>query len=201
MTHLTPDQLFAVAFDPTAVDSVMAGHLAECAACQAEMDKLAALGRELAIARRSQPSAAAMQRYAALFSQVQQQESRLGVWWQTLRAVLTWDSRQQAALQGVRSGAAVAYRLLFTTEQAEIELMVEPDRHLFCVRAEIIALNDATPTPALVQWLDGDGNVRYECDADCQGRFECNGIERGLYRLVIVPLEGTLIEIEGLEIG
>jgi hypothetical protein len=169
--------------------------------CQNEVRTLASLGREFAIARRSQPTAAAVKRYNALFTHIQQPESRLSAWWQTLRAVLTWDSRQQAALQGVRSGAAVAYRLLFTTEQAEIEIMVEPDRHLFRVQGEIIALNGATVAPALLQWMDADGNICYETEADCEGSFQRTGIERGLYRLAIVPVEGKLIEIEGLEIG
>lgn len=201
MTHLTPDELYAIAIDHTTVDSAAAEHLALCPACRTEMGTLALLVREFAVAKRSQPTQAALQRYAALFTHVQQQESRLSAWWQSLRAVLTWDSRQQAALQGVRSGAAIAYRLLFATDEAEIEMMVEPDRYHFRVQAEIIGLNGATPTPALVQWLDDAGNICYECEADANGRFQCTGIARGVYRLAITPLDGTVIEIEGMEIG
>jgi len=201
MTHLTPDKLYAIAIDHTAVDSTDAEHLALCPACRTEMDTLALLVREFTVARQSQPTPAALQRYAALFPHIQQRESRSGAWWQTLRAALTWDSRQQAALQGVRGGSAIAYRLLFATDQAEIELMVEPDRYQFRVQGEIIARNGATPAPALVQWIDRAGNACYECEADGDGRFQYAGIARGNYRIAITPLAGTVIEIEGMEIG
>ena len=138
-THMNNDQLYTIAFDQVAPDSASAAHLAACAQCRAELERLRQLAAELAVAQRSQPSPAALASYARLFDQVQQQGSRLSQLWQTIVAALAWDSRQQPALQGVRSGGATAYRLLYTTPQAEVELWVEADGRSRRLEGEITA--------------------------------------------------------------
>ena len=94
MNHLSDAQLYSLVFDPVRPTSEEADHLAECTQCQAQLASLGRLANELVVARRSQPSAAALANYNQLFAHVRQQPSRLARAVQTLRATLTWDSRQ-----------------------------------------------------------------------------------------------------------
>ena len=202
MTHLTADQLYAIVFDQAAPDTAIADHLALCPACRTELDQLRQMAGDLAVARLSEPSPAALQRYAALFAQVQQRGSRLGEFWQTLRATLAWDSRQQPATQGVRSGAAAGYRLLYTTPRAEVELMVEPGQHSGVLEGDIIELSAGEgATPALVQLLDDTKVATHETEAGADGRFRLENVQPGIYRLLITPVTGAAVEIDPLEIG
>jgi hypothetical protein len=121
--------------------------------------------------------------------------------WRRLTALLAWDSRQQPALQGVRSaGASNAFRLLYATEQAEVEILVEPEGHLFRTQGEIVTLDDLAMTPALIQWFDAGGTIRYETESDPSGLFSLRNIVPGTYRLSIVSAASDIIEIEALEI-
>jgi hypothetical protein len=122
---------------------------------------------------------------------------------QRLRAQLTWDSRQQPALQGLRNTLAPHYRQLYTTEGAEIELMVT-DRfsHQRTVEGDIITLVGYDPlAPALVQ-LSNSANqeLTYEVQSDEQGRFHVEQVDPGHYQLTITPTQGALLAIDDLEI-
>jgi anti-sigma factor RsiW len=206
MTHLDPGQLYAAVFDATSLGSEDEQHLASCGHCRKELANLKVLAYEFALARSSEPSESTMERYYALFSHVQQQPARSANFWRTIKAMLTWDSRQQALLQGVRSsGAGAAYRLLYATHQAEVELLVEPDAHGFRTQGEIIARHERAPSgipslPALIQWFDARGAVRYETESDASGLFSLRNIVPGTYRLAIVSAASDVIEIEALEI-
>jgi hypothetical protein len=206
MMHLPPYLLFAVAFDSQPLESDAEQHLAVCDACRQDLKDLRALAQELSVMRASQPSAAALDRYYAAQAHIQQQPSRLATVWRSITAILAWDSRQQPALQGVRSGAgSAAYRLLYATEQAEVELLIEPEGRAFRTQGEIIANGELqaadTPlTPALIQWIDPKGDVRYETESDASGLFSLRNIAPGTYRLSIVSAASDIIEIEALEI-
>ena len=204
MNHLSDAQLYSLVFDPVRPTSEEADHLAECTQCQAQLASLGRLANELVVARHSQPSAAALANYNQLFAHVRQQPSLLARAVQTLRATLTWDSRQQQALQGVRSGSADRYRQLYTTTRAEIELLVTtrtPQRR--DIEGELIAEHDGEPlTPALLQ-LQGLGEppTSYETESDAQGRFRLANVTPGRYHLLITPSEGALLEIDEVEIA
>jgi hypothetical protein len=202
MNHLTPDQIYNAAFEPqTLADAAAAAHLATCTTCQAEIDSLRPLVQELDLARRSAPSPAAMARYAQLFAQVQTRGTLAGRLLETVRAALRWDSRQQPILQGVRSGAAVAYRQLYATASAELEIHVEPQQHLFRLQGELMAVDEAQQlAPALVQ-LAGEAARLHVTESDADGRFAFAGLARGRYRLTVTPAQGDGLEIDALEIG
>jgi hypothetical protein len=209
MTHLSADQLFAIAFDQTPRDAETAAHLAACSSCTAELARLTTLAGELALARRSEPSAQALQRYAALYAQVQRRPAPLGALWQTVRAALTWDGRQQVSLLGVRSGAPARYRLLYQCIEAAVELLVEPEQssglaqanELRRLEGEIAAGADhAAPISALVQLLDSSGVAVSETVADPAGRFRMASVAPGSYRLLITLPDELTIESDPLEI-
>jgi len=197
MEHLTEDQLYALAFDDAA--SADATHLASCTTCQQTLADLRVFAGELAVARRSQPSAAAMQRYASLFDAVQRQPNPLQQMWRTLRATLAWDSRQQLALQGVRSGAAASYRLLYTAPSAEIELLVEPSQGGHQLDGEVAA-EDVAATPALVQLVGGNGALLYETETTDTGRFRLAAVAAGAYTLTVTFAAGDVLTVPALEI-
>lgn len=208
MKHLSVDQLFAIAFDQAAGDAETATHLAICASCAAELARLRTLAAELTLARRSQPTAEAMQRYAALFAQIQKRPTPLVSLWQTVRAALTWDGRMQLGAQGIRSAAPAPYRLLYQCAAAEVELLVEPmsapglsqpggRRRL---EGEIVGTGQAAATPALVQLVDAEGVAAAETEADADGRFHFADVIPGSYRLLITLPEELTIESEPLEL-
>jgi hypothetical protein len=188
-------------FDHSPLPEEAAQHLTHCPSCRRSYDELAALAQELAIGRAGAVSPAILDRYTGLFARVQQNPEEFGSLWRTLTALLTWDSRQQPALQGVRSAAAGAYRLLYTAKGAEIELLVEGDGHLFQVQGEIVAQEGANLGPALIQWFTPDGELRYETATGEDGQFGLRGLERGHYRVAILRAAGDSIEINRLEIA
>lgn len=207
MTHLDPELLYSAAIDAAPLTAEAAEHLASCATCRAAVAELQTLARDLAVIRASEPSPAALERYYAVYIHVQQQPSGLGAIWQNLKAMLVWDSRQEPALQGVRSAAAgsPSFRLLYATDQAEIEMLVEPEGEVFRTQGEIIPQDDeetasSAVAPALIQWIDRDGLVRYETESDARGLFSQRNIAPGTYRLSIVSAVSPIIEIEALEI-
>lgn len=204
MNHLSDAQLYSIVFDPVRPTSEEAAHLAECMQCQAQLASLGRLANEMVVARRSQPSAAALANYSQLFAHVRQQPSLLARTVQTLRATLTWDSRQQQALQGVRSGSVDRYRQLYTTARAEIEFFVTTrTAQRRDIEGELIAEQAAEPlTPALLQ-LQGlsEPPVSYETESDAQGRFRLANVAPGRYQLLITPRRGELFEIDELEIA
>ncbi len=206
MKHLPPHLLFKHAFDAAPLASETEQHLAACADCRDALTGWQMLARELSVMRASQPSTAALERYYAAQAQIQQQPSRLAATWRSIKALLAWDSRQQAALQGVRSGAGnTGYRLLYATDQAEVELLIEPEGRVFRTQGEIIAGGEPDAsgeplTPALIQWIDPQGDVRYETESDASGLFSLRNITPGTYRLSIVSAAHNTIEIEALEI-
>ena len=200
--HLTLDELASLVFDNAVPSTGTTSHLATCAPCRAEVATLRQLANELAVAQASTPSAGALSRYQSLFTHVQQQPSMLGRIAAQMRAVLTWDSRQQVALQGVRSGAATAYRQLYTADEVEVELMVERSGRGRRIEGDLIAdetggRNEA----ALVELIERGDQVQYSTETDAYGLFRFDGIAPGTYRMLLTRAESAPIEIEALEIA
>ncbi len=203
MDHLSDDQLYNLVFDPVRPTREATTHLEACAQCREQLVVLQQLRNELLLAHHSQPTAAALERYGQLFNQVQQPPSTLTRVIQKIRATLAWDSRQQPALQGLRSAAVTQYRQLYTTERAEIELLViarTPQRRE--LEGDIITLAGQEPvTPALLQLQTLDAaSTTYEALSDAQGRFHLADVPPGNYQLLITPIQGALLELANLEL-
>ncbi len=112
------------------------------------------------------------------------------------------DSRRQPSLHGLRSAAAAAgYRLVYSGDEAEIELWVESEGRLFRVQGELMMRAEGTQGAALIEWFAPDGTLVYEAEAGADGQFGLRGVLPGRYRLSIVPTAGDSIEIESLEIS
>jgi hypothetical protein len=201
MTHLSDDQLYAAVLDQTLLDPDAAAHLATCAECRRQIVALHQLQADLAFAQRSQPSPAALGRYAALFDRVTQQPSDWSGWLQRLVGHLTWDSRQQPALQGVRTAARSDYRLLYAAGVLELELLISGQEPRFTVEGELLA-PQAALLPALVQ-LQGmtTPDALYEQTTADTGRFRLDGVTGGRYRLWIALADGTVVEFADLDLA
>lgn len=200
--HLTEEQLYSQLIDGVDLSEEQSTHLHECADCRALHTEITSMLRELWIARRSQPSAKALQTYQQAFSQVQQAPSIAVQMWQALRAHLLLDSRVEGLATGIRSANPTRYRLLYTTDQADVELLVEPVRRQRRLEGEILSLSDTEPVaPALVQVYDADAQktVR-EAESDERGRFVLDSVEPGRYQLLITSLHGVSLQIDELEI-
>jgi anti-sigma factor ChrR (cupin superfamily) len=199
--HLSRDELFALAFD--AADRIAAAqHLASCTTCRQQVEELQLLAMDLTIARLSEPRPAALDHYRALFVNVQKQPSRLQRFVKQMHAVLTWDSRHQPVLQGMRSGVNTAYRQLYAADQVEVELMVERTGRLRRVEGDLIADEQVHGhEAALVELLDQQDRVVYWAETDANSLFRLEDIAPGLYRAVITRPRAATIVVEALEIA
>jgi hypothetical protein len=198
--HVSPDELFALVFDAAELSAAAISHLAICAHCRQQEAELRLLATDLTIARLSEPGPTAWAQYRALFDQVQH-STPLQRFVNQLRALLTWDSRQQPLLQGVRSSGATAYRQLYAVEDVELELMVEQTGQLRRVDGDLIAAVDVEGgAPSLVELLDARGVSVYSVETDADGIFRLEGVRPGRYQAVITRAHAATIEIEVLEI-
>lgn len=198
--HIPSERLYALVLDHE-TDAAEAAHLSICAICRQQVEELKQLLFDLEIARLSQPTPAAIDRYQAMFNSVQTQPSPLQRFVQQLRARLTWDSRTQPALQGVRNAAAHAYRQLYVATDAEIELMVERMGELRRVEGDLIDIGqDDAPAAALVELLDANGDIVHMVDTD-DGLFHLENVAPGTYTIVITRPNGATIEVPALEVA
>ena len=201
MTHIPSETLLAMVFD-NHIDAEQLAHLSVCAECRRQMEELKELHLDLEIARRSQPAAAALDRYQAMFSHVQTTPSPLLRAAQRLRALLTWDSRSQPALQGVRSGGAHTYRQLYVAEDAEIELMVERAGEVRRVEGDLIR-NDPSHanSPTLIELLDAAGETVHAVETDDEGLFRFDNVAPGIYTALFTHPQAATIEVPALEVA
>lgn len=199
MEHIAENDLYAMVFDGTALPSDLGQHLTACPACREQVAALELLATELRIARRSMPSPAALARYADLFTAVARQPSPLQQIWQRVRATLTWDSRQQLALQGVRSDAPANYRLLYSAPPADVELLVAPGPHTRQIEGEVVAEAQAA-APALVQLIAVAGGAQHEAETDDYGRFSLDDVAPGVYAMTVTLAGGQSFDVDDLEL-
>lgn len=203
MNHIPVEYLHSYVLDRAPLTPRDAVHLAACGECQAHLAALQQLLSELRIARQSKPAPQILNQYHRLFAHVPQQPGLVQRLVSQLRAQLTWDSRQQPALQGLRHTTSPHYRQLYATEGAEIELMVANRfGHQRTVEGDIITLAGYDPlAPALVQLANAaNQQLIYEVQSDEQGRFHVEQVDPGHYQLTITPTQGALLAIDDLEI-
>lgn len=199
MEHIAENDLYAMVFDGASLAPDLAQHLVACPACREQVAALELLAAEFRIARRSLPSAAALARYADLFAAVARQPSPLQQIWQRMRAALTWDSRQQLALQGVRSDAPANYRLLYSAPPADVELLVAPGPHTRQIEGEVLA-EEQSAAPALIQLVAVAGGAQHEAETDGYGRFSLDDVVPGVYAMTVTLAGGQSFGVDDLEL-
>ncbi len=213
--HLTEEQLFGVAFSVSPLSAIESAHLAACTLCQTQLAKVQLLSRELAVAKWSEPSTAAKERYAALFETARTNtatpltaiNSWLGALAETVKASVMWNGRDQLLAQGVRNASTASYRLLYSTEQAEIELLIEPVAGHFKVEGELLPMQqEGQILPVLLELYEGPlsapaGSAIFSGESDDEGRFHIPPMPAGAYSLCLVPPQGAIIVVDPLELA
>lgn len=206
MSHLTDERITTVIFEPAELTASERGHLERCATCRHVYDEMALLADDMAVTALSQTDAEVTQRYYQLFEHVQSQPRGIKARMQALVAALSWDSRQQLGMQGVRNAAASEYRLVYATDVTEVELMVEiagARRHL---EGELVPLTEDTRTPALLQLtaLDRVSAAVWETEIgtgiDGAERFQFQDLQPGRYRLHVTTTSDQTIVIDELDL-
>lgn len=204
--HIHEDRLLVLAFANASTAASEATHLARCTDCRARLQEYALLERELLVAKLSEPSAAAQQRYAAMFEHARVNATgiveRLAQFADAVKASVMWNGHARLAADGVRSASTTSYRMLYGTEQAEIELLVEPVGGHFKIEGELLPLQG--PEAALPVWLElyqADGHVSFSGESDGEGRFHIPAMAPGEYALYLVPPVGSPMLIEALELS
>jgi hypothetical protein len=201
MEHLSDQQLLDLA-GGQAPSSSQTSHLDVCGQCRRSLAQFTTLLGDLQVDRLSTPDAATLARYYALAGEIQTQPSGLSGLLDRLVAVLSWDGRAQLGLAGQRGAAASAYRLLYSTPRAEIELMIEQAGVHRDVEGDLIPLADAPVAPALIQ-LDraGDGTPVLEVETTAGGRFHLRDLPAGHYRLNVYGQDGSHLVVEALDLS
>lgn len=198
MNHLSEARLYELHLDSMPLSAVESEHLAGCEACAARSAQVASLARSFALVRRSRLAREAYPRLYALYDQVQSRSlgRRLGAW---VSARLTLDTRTASAAAGLR-GAAGAYRLLYSTDAADVELMVERAQGALRVEGEVLPLRAEHETlPVLVQ-LESAAGIVAEMETNSEGRFALEKVAPGSYRLWLAFAGAGDVIIEELEI-
>ncbi len=203
--HLTEEQLIAVAVEdllPTPLEST---HLADCVACQERLAVYQSMARELLIAKASTVSTAAQERYIALFQSPQENRAgiadRLVQLADAVKASIMWNGHARLAMDGVRSASATSYRMLYGTDFAEIELLIEPAGSGFNIEGELVPLQAPERLlPVALEVHRGQGNVLFQGESDEEGRFQIPAMNAGTYSLFLIPVNGKAVLIDKLEL-
>lgn len=198
--HLSLEQFDQYVWGGEQLVAEAAAHLSLCSHCQQELASLRNLAAELDIARRSQPSAAALARYQQLFTPTPQPSylDRLITW---VQAQLVWDGRRQFAVQGARGGARPSYRLIYASTTSDVELLITPYPTTFGIEGEFLVAGNTLSTRALIQLEpQGESDITHEVETTNGGRFRLDHVAPGRYTLWITPEQGSALQIQGLEL-
>ncbi|GEM_PF-1535796 len=219
MDHLSDERLLQLHLDEQALLPPEEAHLESCPTCQTLYAQYAALAEDLALARRSRPSAQALARYYRLFQEIPRSSLAQRVE-RALRAVilgLGFDSRQQAALGVRRAAEGLGYRLLFSGDQADLELYVEPTGDTRRLEGALILGEDlgiegpfwvelrpipeGAPSPYPAQESSRPVAVTLSRP---DGYFRIRDVRPGRYRLALTPTRGAVLapwlEVESIHI-
>lgn len=200
MNHLTEERIYQHIFAADALNAQEIEHLAGCEECQSSLQSLTSLNRELIVAAQSTPRPQTLNSYYQLFEQIQTNPSILVRSVQWIKAQLQWDSRQQPALQGVRGTGSPSYRILYSSEVADVELLVEARNGNRWIDGEIIPLTEGDlQFPALLQFSNqSDNQVVAEVESDLNGRFRVESLTPGNYSFSLMPRQGAHLQFETL---
>ena len=203
MSHLDDERIYALAVaadaGTSAATSAEAEHLRTCPHCRAAVAEMRLLLDDLRLYAAATPSPEARARYHALAADIDTGPSLVARVQQAMAALLAWDSRTQAG--AVRQGAAVDYRLLYTTAHADIELMVSATGATRRIEGEFIPRDPGAVSTAMIELYAGRTSVPKIATTRADGRFRLDAITPGAYRVMVVPTIGQLQVIEQLEIS
>lgn len=185
------------------------GHLVACQACAAEVARWGVLRDEMAVARASQVRPEAQEQLFAMLAEAGHVPDTAGVVKRAVREVVEWvqalplwDSRESAAVAGVRGTPNLAYRMLFGARDTEVELMVEPTGGGLRVRGEVmVGAEQENSGLALIELLsDLSARRALETESDVEGRFALDAVPPGTYVMTVTPRFGHVLVIEHLEL-
>lgn len=171
------------------------------------MNKFKQLITELQIARLSNPTDDALKRYHQLAEQIEAQPG--SSLWQKITATLAWDSRDQLVAQGARGVGDNSHRLLYTTNQIEVEVMIESQPSHKHIEGDIVPLDPSAAessalVPALIVLLPSGSEPMQmellETESDQYGRFRFENIANGMYDMQLILSNGSLIEIDKINL-
>lgn len=202
MAHITEENLYAWVFDGSLATAAERSHIAQCPTCQQQLVAIQQLARELAIRKASEPSPTALARYSQLYTQIQPAPSLMERMAALLTAHLAWDGRQQPAWQGLRNSQVASYRLLYATDQAEIELLIARREGQFQLEGEVIMGEAATASLPIRCELQERVRAETSHTTACEpsGRFHLRAVPPGRYRLFLIPDAGATILIDDLDL-
>jgi len=196
-------------WDGAELNSSERDHLSLCKECQRQYDMLAQMQDEFEIAHLSEVNAAAEERLFAIFDEVVASTSAQSALQKLFGAITGWvnalplfDSRQQMVPTGIRNVNRSSYRMLFGTDETEIELMVEPHNGLLRVMGEVmVGDRDGGNSLALIELAASvDAKTALETASDVDGRFALDKVPPGVYLMTITPRYSPVIVIEALEL-
>ena len=203
MMHVSLDALTTHIVDGTALTALEQEHLAGCRQCRGEFETLSSLVGELALAKQSRVDVDRLAAYDALYRHVvEPQSGRLHRILATLQASLAWDGRLHTA-HAVRSGASATYRLLYKSDWADVELLIDSAPGTARLQGELLPLDGTESASALIELVPKGSDVkpRTVTESDADGRFQLDRISAGSYRLSITPTSGPFLEIDPLNIS
>ena len=210
MNHLSQDQLYAYVLDDSPLSAEQRAHLESCPVCQAEAERISMLAGDLGIARASEPSAASLEAYRAVFDEYgPSQRGRLARAVAWISASLMADSRVQPLPAATRSARAGSYRLLYNSPNADIELFVEGEGRTRRLQGDVIAVESdesiAEETfdigETLVQLEDSENPASVlETHTDQEGRFLFAAVPVGTYKLLITGPADESLQIDELSV-
>ena len=199
MPHLDDERIYVLAAAAETATPAESDHLRTCAHCRTALAELRTLLDDLRLYAAATPSAEARARYHALAAEIDTGPSLIARAQQAVAALLAWDSRTQ--LGAVRQGAAVDYRLLYTTADADIELMVSATGATRRIEGEFIPRDPGAVSTAMIELYAGRTSVPKIATTRADGRFRLDAVTPGAYRVMVVPAGGQLQVIEQLEIS
>jgi hypothetical protein len=209
MEHLQEQRIVEHIMDDALLNPLEKIHLSQCAACQQQLAVYRLLRAELAVAGQSAIDAQSEARLLALFEEAGHRASNsLQGMVESVRgwvaALPLWDSRQQAHALNVRGGNWSSYRMLFGTQETEVELMVEGQNGLLRIVGEVMAgaQSDAAANGlALIELMVApDAATAIETESDANGRFALDGVPPGNYVMTITPRHRQIVVIDPLEL-
>lgn len=203
--HMTEERICAVALDGAPVSSQEEAHLTQCATCQSTLNSYNTMARELLIAKLSQPSPTAEERYVSLFAEYAVNATgitdRLAQFADAIKASVMWNGRERLMAAGVRNASTTSYRMLYGSTMAEIELLVEPIGAQFKIEGELLPLQaHERVLPVWLELHDQGGDLAYSGESSAEGRFHIPAMAPGEYSLYLLPPEGAPVYIESLEL-
>ncbi|MCB0187584.1 MAG: hypothetical protein KDE31_25120 [Caldilineaceae bacterium] len=212
--HLAEEQLFTIACGELKPAESAQAHLYSCQQCQEQLAAIELVLLELEVARLSEPSPHAVERYLALFREVDVNAtgplaavvSHAAFFADAIKVAVMWNGRERLALQGVRTVGTASYRMLYSTEEAEIELMVEPVAGDFKIEGELLPVTaERQLFPLLLEIHDrsrhsGISIPVFTGESDDEGRFHVPPIPAGEFAIYLAPVDGQALVIESLEL-